>query len=44
MRVIIVILDLNKEHFEVICAQNMCIIVGFQKLIIYGRDADVVGW
>ena len=22
----------------------MCIIVGFQKLIIHGRDADAVGW
>ena len=22
----------------------MCIIVGFQKLIIHGRDVDVVGW
>jgi len=22
----------------------MCIIVGFQKLIIHGKDADTVGW
>ena len=22
----------------------MCIIVGFQKLIIHGRDADAIGW
>ena len=30
--------------FKVIRAQIMCIIVGFQKLIIHERDVDAVGW
>ena len=29
--------------FKVIRAQIVCIIVGFQKLIIHGRNADAIG-